>query len=99
MDNVSNLLSDSMAIGIHTMNKEESSSEGCIIGTHHKSKYPKKEAKRAKRFRLVHSDVCGPMSTNSLSDLKYFVLLLMIFQGRQMLFFVRTRNVGEFESI
>ena len=48
--------------------------EGCIEGKmHRKSFKPVGEICSTEKLQLVHSDVCGPMSTESIGGKKYFV--------------------------
>ena len=47
--------------------------ESCVFGKHHRNVFPKGEARRpSKQIELVHTDVCGPMRTPSLNNIKYF---------------------------
>ena len=51
--------------------------ESCMEGKHHRSKFPVNESGRAKEpLDLVHSDVCGKMSTKSLSGTEYFLTFI-----------------------
>lgn len=48
--------------------------EPCILAKHHKTKFPKLSQSRATApLQLVHSDICGPVSVNSLGGGRYFV--------------------------
>ena len=52
-------------------------SEPCAEGKHHRSKFPTAGGKRGKEILdLVHSDVCGKMSTGSLSGCEYFLTII-----------------------
>ena len=49
----------------------------CQFGKMHRQTFPASATWRAKeKLELVHTDVCGPMSTESLSQNKYFVLFI-----------------------
>ena len=51
--------------------------EGCLLGKSHREVMPSVATHRAtKVLELVHSDVCGPLSTASLTGLTYFVLFI-----------------------
>lgn len=68
-----------MVQGMDCVKDGESDSvcEGCIMGKQHRGKYPSGVAKRATEpFELVHSDVCGPMSVNSIDGSRYFVTFI-----------------------
>jgi len=51
--------------------------EGCLLGKSHRDAMPSVATSRAtKVLELVHSDVCGPLSTASLTGFRYFVLFI-----------------------
>ena len=51
--------------------------EGCVQGKSHRAAMPQAATHRAtKSLELVHTDVCGPMRTPSLSGAKYFVTFI-----------------------
>ena len=48
--------------------------EGCIEGKMHRNPFkPVGEIRSTGKLQLIHSDVCGPMSTESIGGKKYFV--------------------------
>jgi transposase InsO family protein len=51
--------------------------ESCFVGKAHRAAMPQQATHRATApLELVHSDVCGPMRTTSLSGFRYFVLFV-----------------------
>ncbi len=51
------------------------------------------EASRSKKAReFFHSDVCGPMSVNSLSGTKYYVFFIDDFSGYQFVFCIKNKT-------
>ncbi len=69
MHNVNKLMNDDMVEGMDSVNDggKDSVCEGCVMGKQHRTEYPKGVAKRATEpFELVHNDVRGPMSVNSI---------------------------------
>jgi transposase InsO family protein len=51
--------------------------ESCFVGKAHRAVMPQQATHRATApLELVHSDVCGPMRTTSLSGFRYFVLFV-----------------------
>jgi hypothetical protein len=51
--------------------------KGCIHGKQHRTPLPTSGGTRAKEsLELIHSNVCGPMSTNSISGSWYFVTFI-----------------------
>ena len=61
--------------GINVSKMEELSfCEGCVEGKIHRQSFqPVGEIRSTEKLQLVHSDVCGPMSTDSIGGRKYFV--------------------------
>ena len=51
--------------------------ESCILGKMHRSSFPKDSSVRdTQKLQLVHSDVCGPMQTQSLGNYIYFLTFI-----------------------
>ncbi|GJW87365.1 retrovirus-related pol polyprotein from transposon TNT 1-94 [Tanacetum coccineum] len=49
--------------------------KGCVLGRQTRSLFQVRKSKRAEDLlELVHSDLCGPMRTNSLAESRYFLL-------------------------
>ena len=61
--------------------KHEGVCKGCVKGKNTKKTFPSSKSKAKGILEIIHSDVCGAMSSSSLSGYVYFVLL-MIFLGR-----------------
>src|SRR4051812_20219851 len=51
--------------------------EACVKGKQHRNLLPSQSTTRAKEIlEIVHSDVCGPMSQNSVRGARYFVTFI-----------------------
>lgn len=62
---------------IFKISEEVEFCEGCTKGMQTRSLFPKNEATRAKELlRIVHTDVCGPMKTQTLGGNRYFVTFI-----------------------
>ncbi|KAI5343667.1 hypothetical protein L3X38_011543 [Prunus dulcis] len=49
--------------------------EGCMLGKQHRDSFPLESTWRASSpLELVHTDICGPMKTESISGNRYFLL-------------------------
>jgi hypothetical protein len=46
---------------------------GCAQGKNMKNLFPKKDSKAEGVLELIHSDVCGPMPSSSISGYVYYV--------------------------
>ena len=59
------------------MTKKINFCESCVEGKHHRRHFPTIGGKRSvEPFGLVHSDVCGKISTESLSGAEYFLTFI-----------------------
>ena len=56
--------------------------KGCALEKFAKSSFPRSDTSSKGVFDLVHSDICGPMSTSLSKDMSTMLLLLMISLGR-----------------
>jgi hypothetical protein len=49
----------------------------CLVGKHHRASFPYQTEYRAEALlKLIHGDLCGPISPATPSDSRYFVLLI-----------------------
>ena len=62
--------------------KHEGVWKGCAKGNNTKKTFPSSESKEKGILEIIHSDVCGLMSSNSLRGMYTMFLSLMIFLGR-----------------
>ena len=61
----------------YNASNEISFCEPCLKGKHQKSQFPLYSEKRqSKPFELIHSDVCGKLSSRSLGRGEYFVTFI-----------------------
>ena len=76
--NLQKLARDQLVDGFdYDASKEIGFCESCMEGKHHRSPFPTSGTKRSKNvLELVHSDVCGKMSTQSLSGAEYFLTFI-----------------------
>ncbi|KPJ16606.1 Retrovirus-related Pol polyprotein from transposon TNT 1-94 [Papilio machaon] len=72
------LLRDKLADGVSFQNsKNNLECVSCLMGKQTRQPFPKRKVKRAREvLELVHSDICGPMSVNSMSGYRYFMTLI-----------------------
>ena len=58
----------------------------------HKEIFPNNESKAKCILELIHSDVCGPMSSNSLSGYVYYVSFIDDFFHKTWIYFLKGKN-------
>ncbi|CAN6552218.1 unnamed protein product [Malus baccata var. baccata] len=62
------LQSQGMVLGLPEIQDSETVCQSCALGKNHREPFPKESIWRAKEpLELIHSDVCGPMQTSSIS--------------------------------
>ena len=72
-----NLQNQRMVDSLPELETPPTTCEGCILGKMHRTPFKKDSVVRAnKSLQLIHSDVCGPMRTESLSGYTYFVTFI-----------------------
>ena len=66
-----------MVDGLPDVKPPEGRCVPCIKGKQHREAFPKTASRRATvPLELVHTDLCGPMSEDSLGGSKYFMLIV-----------------------
>jgi hypothetical protein len=67
--------------------------EGCIEGKMHRAPFkPVGEVRSQRKLELVHSDVCGPMSVESMGGQKYFVTFIDDYSRCCTVYFLRHKS-------
>jgi transposase InsO family protein len=67
--------------------------KGCIYGKQHRQPFEKKDAKRAtETLGIIHTDVCGPMKTESISGAKYFLMFIDDKTRKTFVYFLRSKD-------
>lgn len=65
----------------------------CSLGKQSRKPFPKTALKRATRtLELLHSDICGPMSTESLGNNLYFVLFIDDYTRMTWVYFLKQKS-------
>ena len=79
-DNFKLLNNKAMVDGMKINLKEEFSRndcEGCALGKMYRKPFPKKSQHRSTQpLELIHSDICGPMSVNSMGGSRYLITFI-----------------------
>ena len=55
---------------------------GCVLGKYTKTDFPSSDSRSQGVLQLIHSDLCGPMSSVSLTGYEFTSLPLMTILGR-----------------
>ena len=66
--------------------------KGCALGKYVKTTFPSSDSRSKGVLNLVHSDVCRPMSSASLTGCEYFVTFIDDFSRKTWIYFMRTKD-------
>jgi hypothetical protein len=66
--------------------------KGCAMGKYARRPFPPSEHRSKGALDLIHSDVCGPMSVESVSGSKYFVLFIDDYSRKTWIYFLKTKD-------
>ena len=81
--------------------KHDGVCKGCAKGKNTKKTFPSRESKEKGILEIIHSDVCGPMSSCSLSGYVYYVSFIDDFSRKTWIYFLKNKdedNDEEFTS-
>ena len=65
---------------------------GCVLGKNTKKSFPNNNKRSKGILDLIHSDICGPMSTPSLSRCLYYVIFIDDFSRKSWIYFLKAKN-------
>lgn len=68
------LFSKNLIDGVKLCESDDFFCEGCVYGKQHRLKFEPREKLENKPGEFIFSDVCGPMSTESIGGSRYFIL-------------------------
>ena len=72
--------------------KHEGVCKGCAKGKNTKKTFPSRKSKEKGIFEIIHSDLCGPMSSNSLSGYVYYVSFIDDFSRNTWIYFLKNKD-------
>ena len=65
----------------------------CVLGKHHWDNFDKRASWHASGpLQLVHSDLCGPLSSHSFSGCKHFLTFIDDFSRRTWVYFLKLKR-------
>ena len=78
--------------------------KGCAKGKNIKKTFPSSESKEKGILEIIHSDVCNPMSSSSLSGYVYYVSCIDYFSRKAWIYFMKKKdevlsNFKEFKAL
>ena len=84
------LSSKGMVNGLPHIDHPNELCEGCVLGKHSRSSFPKKASYRARRsLELIHTDVCGPIKPMSFGKHHYFITFIDDYTQKTWVYFLK----------
>eukprot|EP00253_Pinus_taeda_P031770 PITA_31770 len=65
---------------------------GCVLGKYAEATFPRSDSRANGVLGLIHSDICGPMSTRALSGGEYFVTFIDDHSRKTWIYFLKTKD-------
>ena len=82
-----------MVRGLPPIKEPVSTCESCILGKQHRESFPMVVAYRAmKPLELVHTDMCGPMRTQSIGGSCYFLAFIDDYRRKTWVYFLKQKS-------
>ena len=72
--------------------KHEGICKGCAKGKNIKNPFPKSETKTKGTLELIHSNVCGPMSSTSLSGFEYYITFIDDYSRNTWIYLLKAKS-------
>uniref|UniRef100_A0A251SKN6 Putative zinc finger, CCHC-type n=1 Tax=Helianthus annuus TaxID=4232 RepID=A0A251SKN6_HELAN len=93
VDTLISMENKGLVFGLPKIMKRESLCEGCISGKQTKKTFPRKAIWQAsKPLQLVHSDICGPMRTESIGGCRYFITFIDDYTRKSWVYFLKYKS-------
>ncbi len=87
------LANKEMVTGLPSIGELEKVCEGCALGKQTRKPFPKGKAKRDnQKLELIHTDICGPMRTESHAGSKFFLLFIDDFSRMNWVYFLSHKS-------
>jgi transposase InsO family protein len=87
------LCNQQMVTGLPLVSCRDGVCAGCVLGKHHRDSFDKRASWHASGpLQLVHSDLCGPLSSPSFSGCKYFLTFIDDFSRRTWFYFLKLKS-------
>jgi hypothetical protein len=71
-----NLVKKQSMQGLPNLNFENKFYEGCVIGKQMRRQFGKSKFSTTRPLKLIHTDICGPITPDSFSEKEYFITFI-----------------------
>ena len=83
----------SMVTGLPEFSTEqEDVCRGCALGKYTKTAFPSSDTRAAGVLDLIHSDICGPMPSRSLTGFEYYINFIDDYSRKTWIYFLRSKK-------
>ena len=82
----------SMVKGLPVFKEQNLPCESCILGKHKRTSFPQSSTQAKQHLALVHTDLCGPMKTESIGGRFYFLTFSDDFSRKIWIYFLRHKS-------
>jgi transposase InsO family protein len=82
----------SMVKGLPIFKEKIPPCESCILGKHKRTSFPQSSTQAKQHLELVHTDLCGPMQTESIGGSFYFLTFIDDFSRKIWIYFLRHKS-------
>ena len=72
--------------------EQEDVCKGCALGKHTKTAFPSSDTRAVGVLDLIHSDICGPMSSRSLTGFEYYISFIDDYSRKTWIYFLRSKK-------
>ena len=85
-----------IVIGLPSFSTDHQSiCKGCAMGKYAKAAFPIRDNKSKGILDLIHSDICGPMSIESIGGFNYYVSFINDHSRKTWIYFLKSKETGE----
>lgn len=81
-----------MVIGLPTMNEKYCNSEICVLAKNKRDRFLTSSSREKEPLELVHTNICGPMQTHSISGILYFLTFIDDYRRKEWVYFLKDRS-------
>lgn len=86
------LQKQSMVKGLPVLKDLDNQCESCILGKHKRDSFPSSSNRAKEHLELVHTDLCGPMQTQSIGGSSYFLTFIDDFSRKIWIYFLKNKS-------
>lgn len=86
------ILKTNQTSGLDEIKINEHPCKSCVLGKHSKLPFEYKYKRANNILDLIHSDLCGPMSVNSIDGAQYFLTFIDDYSRKMEVYFLKNKN-------